>query len=794
MNVKFRIPAFVVFTACLLIWPFAGTSQNQQPAGNVVDPAVFKEPPAEFRGHEMYGYGQFNLSNLSEEHIISGIQAMVKQNMGGFVIEPNGGSTTGLPADYLKATRREPVNEGVVYLSEEFFKFYRLALQEARKYGLEAVLYDEWMFPTGKVGGQFYAKYPQHVAKSLEMAEENVTGPGKTELAVPANFYVGAVMMNRDTFELVDISSRGTPGKTLVAQVPKGNWKVMVFYLDPTIQAASQKGTFVDYLDSTAMDAFISLSYQRMFDHIGEFFGKEIKFSFWDEPAMHNADGRLWTPSFNQNFEKQYGFSPMKYYPALWYNIGPQTAAARNALFGFRAHLFATNFVQKIEDFCEAHGIKAGGHFDQEEIVNPVPVNGDFIKLFEHQGVPAVDDIWSYGRSNPGYKIVTSAAYNYDKPVVFAETYAGYPGLAEKKTVYKVAMDQYAMGVNLQVTSGGPTLWNSAYVPEFNRFLGRMSYLLQYGRHVADIAVLYPIASLQTAYKFDGGQHAALPPGTQAPNIYAEASAVVGGITPPEIDYQNIGEALFRGLRVDYTYLHPEVLAGRCIVDGQKLILNNQENREEYSVLIVPGGDTLSVAAAAKIREFYDKGGVVISTSKLPTKSAEFGRDKEIQKFVADVFGLPVNDPPTADLQRAMDNRLITFYFYKRNKAGGQAYFLPQVEPWVLHWVLGRVLPVRDVDIQEPMPLLKKAPDYDGALTYLHKLKNGKDIYFFANSTDRAVDTKAVLRGKKALRIWNPQTGEPQQAEFTTGEANGQPITTVHLVLPPVTAMFYVED
>jgi hypothetical protein len=46
------------------------------------------------------------------------------------------------------------------------------------------------------------------------------------------------------------------------------------------------------------VDAFISLSYQKHFDHIGEFFGKEIKFSFWDEPAMHPVDGRMWTAVF----------------------------------------------------------------------------------------------------------------------------------------------------------------------------------------------------------------------------------------------------------------------------------------------------------------------------------------------------------------------------------------------------------------------------------------------------------------------------------------------------------------
>jgi hypothetical protein len=792
MNFKARILALAVAVACLLVCPFVGTSQSPPPAGKVVDPALFKQPPAQYRGHEMYGYGQFNLSNLSEDRIRADVETMARRGMGGFAVEPSGGPTTGLPADYLDATRRKPSSEGTVYLSDDYFKFYRVALETARKNGMEVILYDEWAYPTGMVDGQLYAKYPQHVAKSLEMAEKNVTGPARAELAIPGNLYVGAVMMNRDTFELVDISSRGGAGKPLGVQVPKGNWKMMAFYLDASIRPASQKGAFVDYLDPAAMDAFISMSYQKHFDHIGEFFGKEIKFSFWDEPAMHPMDGRMWTGSFNQGFEKKYGFSPMKYYPALWYDIGPDTAAARNALFGYRAYLFATNFVGKIEDFCEAHGIKAGGHFDQEEIVNPVPVNGDLIKLFEHQGVPAVDDIYFLGRSNPGYKIVSSAASNWDKPVTFAETYAAY-GKIDEKTVYKVAMDQFAMGVNLQVTSGGPGLWNSAYVPEFNRFLGRMSYLLQHGRHVADVAVLYPIAALQAASRMEGGQHP-VPALDPAPKINGEASSREGGITPAEIDYQDIGEALFHGVRVDYTYLHPEVLAGRCTVDGHKLILNNQENREEYSVLFVPGGDTLSVAAAAKIKEFYDKGGVVIATSKLPTKSAEFGRDKEIRKMVGDVFGLPVNEPPTADLQRASGGRLIAFYFYQHNAAGGQAYFLPKAEPWVVQWVLGRVLPVRDVNIQEPMPLLKKGPDYDGALTYIHKVKNGQDIYFFVNSTDKPVDTKVVLRGKKALRIWNPHTGDSQPAELTAGNTSGQPVTTLHLVLPPVTSLFYVEE
>jgi hypothetical protein len=126
-----------------------------------------------------------------------------------------------------------------------------------------------------------------------------------------------------------------------------------------------------------------------------------------------------------------------------------------------------------------------------------------------------------------------------------------------------------------------------------------------------------------------GGRQFPLAPNEQAPEIREVAYAREGGFAGPVADYQDIGESLFRGLRVDYTYLHPEVLVSRCSIDNRKLILNNRENREEYSVLILAGGDTLSVAAAAKVKELYDKGGMVIATTALPTRSAEFGHDKK---------------------------------------------------------------------------------------------------------------------------------------------------------------------
>lgn len=772
--------ATLLLLACVL----AGAARrSQNPADLVVDYAKFKEPPGEYRGHRWFG---FRLSNITESSIVNGLQQSAKSDSyGNLMIGPDGGLTTGLSEAYMKNSRRPPSLTGVAYLSEEYFRLYRLAIEEGLKNNLPLrVLYDELQYPSGMAGGLLYSKFPEAAAKSLEMTEKNVAGPAKVELEIPiANgMYVGAVLMNRDTLARVDASNRKPVRNKVAIQVPAGSWKVMVFYLDPAFRPQSTKGGFVDYLDSAAVDKYIGLNFEPYYAHLKEFFGNPIQMSFYDEPSMHLSNGRMWTPGFNEGFRKKYGFSPMKFYPALWYDIGAETAAARNALFGFRAQLYAENYIGRVAAWCEAHGIDMSGHQDQEEVRNPVGIHGDLMKVFEHQQIPGVDDIYYTGRSNVGYKVVTSSAFNWDKPIVMAETYAAYRQM-NAKVAYKTAMDQYAMGVNLQIGNRPADVG-----PQLDRFVGRMSYLLRHGRHVADVAVLYPIASMQSAYYF------ASPPSSNRPGSSPTFYwALEGGLMPPELDYMDLGEMLFRGLRVDYTYLHPEVLTGRTLIGKGLLTLDNQENREEFRVLIVPGGDTISADAARRILEFYRGGGTVIAVHKLPTKSAEFRRDGEVREMVGEVFGFPERDPMTAEIRPVVDD--FKNYFANHNASGGRSYFLPQPDIKLLNTVLKEAVPVRDVDIQQPPTWpVKLGPEYDGALTYIHKVKDGKDIYFFANSRDTAVDTKVVLRGAKKLALWNPHTGERLPAESTQSEQGGQTVTTVRLVLDAVTAVFFVQE
>jgi len=788
MNKRHLLCHFIsdLILALFLILPTSAQQLNIDAfeSSKSIDPQKFAEPP---RGYRQHAWLTFNLSRSTEESLTDQIRQWAERDMtGGFYLGLGGGKTTDLSKEYLEGSGTKPSEEGVAFLSREYFDLYASAIEAGLKNGNPPIVfYDEVGYPSGMAGGLLYSKYPQHAAKSLEKIEKDTTGPARIEMEIPeGGITLGAVRMNLDTKELVDISSQINDQKKLTGKVPKGNWKVMGFYLDPKASLGQgRKSGYVDYLDKEAVQTFISMVYQSHYDNLKKYFGSVLKITHYDEPALHVTRGRAWTPLFNEKFREEYGYDPMKYYPALFYDVGPTTGAIRNALWGFRTKLFSENYIKQMDDWCREHNIMLSGHFDQEEITNPVPVNGDLMLMFKHQQVPAIDDIWWWGRENRSYKLVSSAAYNWDKPIVMAETYAGWRSPINNEGVYKVAMDQAAMGTNFQVGA-----LPNAKTPQSDRFIGRLSYMLQYGRHVADVAILYPITSLQADYRFGYWE-----PTTRSAQSMAVAYAREGGIVSPETDYIELGELIFRSLRQDFTFLHPEVLQQGCIIQDKKLILNNKVNRETYSVLIIPGSRVLSIESARKIQEFYDAGGTVIATKILAEKSAEPGKDAQVRKIMGEVFGLPDGGTMTAAFQRRIDEFKV--HFINRNDAGGRAYFLPAYTPEMMQAIMKEVVPVWDISIEEPMWPLVIGPTYDGSFTYNHKVKDNRNIYFFANSSNKAIDTHVVLRDSLDVSVWDPMNGEIRPVDETWSKSkDGQELTRITLKLPPATAVFMVQN
>jgi hypothetical protein len=655
------------------------------------------------------------------------------------------------------------------YLSDAYFVVYGAALEQARKLGLTLSLYDEYGFPSGSAGSQnssdtslFAQRWPELTIKRLDKHEWETAGPARFQTNLPPGVLAALVAMNTVTLERLELSDTVRDGR-LDWTVPAGAWKVMAFV------CVKDGDPICDYLDPKAADRFIELTHQAYYDRFAEHFGTTIDSTFFDEPTLYRAAGRTWTDTFNTQFMARHGFDPRPYYPALWYDLGPETQAARNYLFGFRAELYARGFTKRIQDWCRAHGITATGHQDQEEVVNPVSVSGDLMKCFQYLDMPGIDKIGGDRPAERFYKIVSSAAYNWDKSLVMSETYGAMGDLSWDE-IYAVAMEQYTKGINVliphavwyddaQVTFKPELSWRSPIyagrLPEFNTYLARLNVLLQNDdAHAAEVAVLYPIATLQGSHYLDG-----------------PLGFYQGGVAVPEADYVDVGELLSVELGRDYTYLHPEVLAEKCLIEDGELVLPNQVHPGRFSVVILPGHRTIHWSSLRQIKAFYDQGGCVIATGQLPFKSAEFGHDHDVVQVVAAMFastGSQTGESSGFDV--------------RRNARGGCAFRLRTLNAGALRQAMDTARPDYDVTF-EPGRVLR----------YIHKTRKGRHVYFFANLNPQLAETVVTLRGRHQLEAWDPHTGKIQPIESAHSRRAGKDFTAIRLALAHLKSVFLVS-
>lgn len=702
----------------------------------------------------------------------------------------NGKLTTAEILSQLKASRDLSGFAGVAvlpvrhtepeYLTDDYFARYGDILETCKALGMTVVFYDDVDFPSGTAGGRMKTQFPSDIACRLDHSVSQVVGPSIWTNRLPKGIFMGAVAMNTQSLERRDISQHRT-GDTLTWQVPDGEWKIMIF-------TSVRMGEYVDYLSPEAVEKFCSLTYDQYYRRFSNHFGSTITMNFFDDINIRKFSYRNWTPDFNEKFMAKNGCSPVEYYPALWYDIGPETGAARIALHDFRAELMAEGFPRVVNEWCKKHGIRSTGHAMGQYHPQPSFLAGDHVKFYRHCDIPMIDSIHYYGHGRPGFKLTSSASYSYDRPLTAVEIYGNYRRPFDRKMLYRSGMELFVRGANFFLPHG---MWydpNKVRIPplishfseevgpelaDYNEWAARASLLLQGGRHVADIGVLYPVATMQAYAQFDGPQ--GLHPGLTMPD---------------DTDFNRLSDLLTGGIRRDFTFLHPEILDEKCRIDGSKLRLDNEINYETYAVIILPAVSTIHWSNLQKIKAFYDAGGKVIATTRLPASSAELGCDPQVRTCVAGLFSTSVNEQGVAQ---------------RTNAAGGASYFLPSLDDGgaALVAVLSDAMPMADVRFGPGVPPFTHLPQsgsgppkegkHAGMLSYIHKVKAGRNVYYFANSTDEAVDTQVVFRGSLNLQSWCPDNGSITDVESTAVMENGSPGTRVRLTLGPVQSRFFVE-
>lgn len=657
------------------------------------------------------------------------------------------------------------------FLSGAYFKKFGLILEAAKKLDVNIILYDDTGFPSGTAGGQLEKQFPQDVRKTIEKSEVIRTGPGFWKSPLPVGKLMAAVAMNTETLERIDLRGSINEHQILNWRVPAGDWRIMFFTCNT---ATFWKSYFpVDYLDTTAVNHFMSLTYDKYAKQFSSYFGNTIQLTFFDDVGFLWTE-RTWTNAFNEKFREVNGFDPAVYYPALWYNIGSETEAARVAFFNTRSELMAEGYPKMVTKWTKKYGLKNTGHPPGNYGIQPVDMSGDIFKFYRYTDLPLADLIIEYGRGRDGFKLISSASDLYDRPITATEIYGALKEeLVDSLMLYRALMEIQARGINFVIPHG---MWydpSKVSIPplvspfskklapglsSYSDYVGRTCYLLQGGRRVSDIALLYPIASLQGGFYFDS-------PDNKRAGTWAY----------PEADYLKISDMLTNEIRRDFTFVHPEYLAtDKYSVQKGQLHLNNNENFQDYKIIIIPGGKVISVEALRKIKQFYDAGGKVIATTLLPSLSAELGRDREIVKLVAELFGA-----------NAVKNPQV-----QTNNQGGKALFIPNPTTKVLSEVLAGFAPDADVRFAENPAITSKL----GVFSYLHKIHDGKDIYFFANSGDNEINTEVLLRGKLNLENWNPHTGKVSRLEKVSYiRENGQTFTRCKLNLKGVQSTFWIS-
>lgn len=212
-------------------------------------------------------------------------------------------------------------------------------------------------------------------------------------------------------------------------------------------------------------------------------------------------------------------------------------------------------------------------------------------------------------------------------------------------------------------------------------------------------------------------------------------------------------------------------LEARCRVEGSHMVLPGNIHPGRFSVVILPGHNTIRWTTLAKLGAFYDQGGGLIATGELPSKSAEFGRDAEVVREVDRLFG-----------NRAGDRESATPLGVRRNPAGGVAIRLSGLSADRLRTALDTARGDYDVAFERGR-----------ALRYIHKVWQGRHLYFLANLDPDVSESVVTLRGELELEAWDPHTGEIRAVPRTQLKRGELTFTQVPLRLPHRRSVFLVS-
>ena len=407
--------------------------------------------------------------------------------------------------------------------------------------------------------------------------------------------------------------------------VPEGQWKIVRIGMTTTGQTnrpatPSARGLEVDKLSKKALRS-----------HFDAYMGKLIKSMTPEERKSlkrviadsYETGPQNWTDDMKASFEQAYGYDPTPWLATLTGSIVNSAEESDRFLWDLRhliADKVADEYVGGLRDICEEYGISMWlenyGHFG---------FPSEFLK-YGGRADEIGGEFWVH-RQGPESMLAASASHIYGKNRVYAESYTSreVPFTVDPSRLKKSGDWSYSQGVNQGIlhvyihqpyTDKYPGV-NTWFGTEFNRnntwfaqskewitYLRRNYFLLQQGKHVADVCF-----------------------------FIGEESPLMNGWVDPKLS---------KGYQ--YDFINAEIIMEQTEVQNGRLVL---QSGASYGALVLPPWNTMRPEVLAKLKHLVEQGATLVGMppEKSPSLQDYPNCDVKVQQIVTEIWG---EVPPNA--------------------------------------------------------------------------------------------------------------------------------------------------
>ncbi len=443
------------------------------------------------------------------------------------------------------------------YFSESWWRIIDVIVEECRRNKLKLGIWDEDNYPSPVAGNRVVWNHPELAAQVLNFTLLE----GKAGRVVEKHFEDQTALyrcfaLPKDTAELIDITSycgsvcSGWGPRRLYhsaysssTKIGAPHWragkKLRCFGLywtpetDCTIIAVHiariRDGHTTDILNANAIRKFIEYTHEAYLERYGQkVFDEVFASTFMDEPSP--ADDFPWTGNFNTEFDADHGYDISALLPHLILDIDNRTPLIRHHYRQTQMRLQCENYLGQIQKWDSAHHLQSIGHLTRTEWLSKTAIRWpNELRCCKYLDLPCTDPLGAHAAwrdtaaYHTGVKVVSSAAHIFDKEQAGSDALAVL-GNEVSLRLLKYHLDyQMVLGITyfnihgLCYSFDGPrkdeappslfyqhTEWQLMHnLWDYTRNRCR---ILSQGRHLCNLAVLYPAAGLYCRYQSGDNQ------------------------------------------------------------------------------------------------------------------------------------------------------------------------------------------------------------------------------------------------------------------------------------------------